>query len=105
MGKAPKPIMKVMKVMKSSKVAIGKKAKLQVWKGQKVKTKGGLKKDDLVKSKTGRIVSKKASEKSKQSKWSKATKQAYQVKCYSGFKAIKKGTSFYEKAKEMMGSM
>merc|ERR1711904_317106 len=105
MGKAPKPIMKVMKVMKSSQVATGKKAKVQVWKGQKVKTKGGLKKDDLVKSKTGKIVSKKVSERSKHSKWSKATKQAYQVKGYSGFKAIKKGTSFYEKAKEMMGSM
>jgi len=103
--KAPKPIMKVMKVMKSSKVATGKKAKLQVWKGQKVKTSGGLKKDDLVKSKTGKIVSKKVSEKNKHSKWSKATKQAYQVKGYSGFKAIKKGTSFYEKAKEMMGNM
>jgi len=97
------PVMKVMKA--ASKIATGKKGKLQVWKGEKLKTKGGLKKDNLVKSKTGKIVSKKMSELNKNSKWSKATKQAYQAKGYSGFKAIKKGTSFYEKAQEVMRNM
>jgi len=102
-----KPIkaMKVMKVMKVSPVAKGKKGKVLVWQGKKTKTSGGLKKDDLVKSKKGKIVSKVKSEKGKNNKWSKATKQAYQTKGYSGFKVIKKGNSFYEKTKEVMRNM
>jgi len=102
--KAPK-VMKVMKAMKVSAVAKGKKAKLSVWKGKKVKTVGGLKKTDLVKSKHRKIVSAKRSEQGRNSKWSKATAKARAIKGYTGFKAIKKGTSFYEKAKELMADM
>jgi len=103
------PPMKVMKVMKAVKrtsmIAKGKKAKVAVWKGQKVKTTKGLKKDDLMKSKSGKIVSAKRSQLGKESKWNKAVAKARAVKGYTGFKAIKKGTSFYEKAKEMMSDV
>ncbi len=34
-------------------------SKLQVWKGEAQKTGGGLKKDDLMKNKRGKVVSKK----------------------------------------------
>lgn len=105
-----KPMKKVMKkVMKVSKstVAKGKKAKVMVWKGSKgkVKTKSGLKKEDLVKSKSRKIVSAKKSKQGKESKWAKATAKARAIKGYTGFKAIKKGSSFYEKAKEVMADL
>merc|ERR1712124_197185 len=56
--KAPK---KKKKAKKVSKIAKGKLAKYLVFKGTKVKTVGGLKKADLMKSKSGKIVSKKGS--------------------------------------------
>merc|ERR1711976_1140649 len=49
--------MKVMKVMKASIVAKGKKAKVAVWQGKKLKTSGGLRKEHLVKSSKKKIVS------------------------------------------------
>jgi len=103
--------MKVMKVLKKTKkvstVAKGKKSKVQVFKGLKgkLKTKGGLKKEDLMKSKGGKIVSARASKAGKESKWAKATAKARAIKGYTGFKAIKKGGSFYEKAKEVLSEM
>jgi len=103
--------MKVMKVMKKIKkvstVAKGKKSKVQVFRGLKgkLKTKGGLKKEDLIKSKGGKIVSARASKAGKESKWAKATAKARAIKGYTGFKAIKKGGSFYEKAKEVLSEM
>merc|ERR1712232_896223 len=74
--------------MKVSVVARGKKAMVKVWKGQKLKTQGGLKKGDLVKSRKGKIVSRKRSESSRASKWSKATAKAYALKGYTGFKPV-----------------
>merc|ERR1712006_30566 len=56
--------MKAMKAMKKkavSKIAKGKLAKLVVFNGTKEKTMSGLKKSDLIKSKSGKIVSKKQS--------------------------------------------
>jgi len=94
--------MKAMKVMKVSTIAKGKKKYVKVWTGQKLKTTKGLKKEDLIKSKGGKIVSAKRSKAGKESKWAVATAKARAVKGYTGFKAIKKGTSFYEKAKEFM---
>jgi len=96
---------KVMKVMKVSTIAKGKKSKVAVWRGKKVKTKGGLKKEHLVKSKSRKIVSAARSQAGKNSKWAKATAKARAIKGYTGFKAIKKGTSFYEKAKEVLAEM
>merc|ERR1711862_359403 len=59
---------KMKKAMKAPKVAKGRGAKARVFKGKKEKTSGGLKKSDLVKSKSGKIVSKKASLRAKNSK-------------------------------------
>merc|ERR1711959_156616 len=107
----PMKAMKAMKAMKkvamkrTSQIAKGKKAKVEIWRGKKIKTKKGLKKDDLMKNKDGKIVSKKRSQQGKESKWSKATAKARAVKGYVGFKAIKKGGSFYEKAKEFLADM
>jgi hypothetical protein len=100
-------VMKVMKKVKTSIVAKGKKAKVLVFQGTngKVKTRGGLRKEDLVKSKGGKIVSKKRSTIGRESKWAKATAQARAIKGYRGFKAIKKGSSFYEKAKQVMAEL
>ena len=96
--------MKAMKVMKKAmKVSkVGKK--FQVFKGTKVRTSGGLKKDSLIKSKSGKIVSKKASLKAKKAmpktigKWLAATTKARKALGIKGFVAIKKGTAFYKKA-------
>merc|ERR1712151_784365 len=61
-SKAKAKPMKVMKAaMKVSSIATGRKAKAQVYKGAKLKTKTGLKKEDLIKSKTGKIVTAKKS--------------------------------------------
>merc|ERR1712118_340684 len=108
--KAMKKVMKKAmkkKVMRVSKVAKGKKAKVQVYKGLKgkVKTVGGLKKDDLTKSKKGKIVSAKRSKAGKESKWAKATAKARAAKGYTAFRSLKKGGSFYEKASEFMREM
>jgi hypothetical protein len=75
-----------------------------VWQGKKIKTKKGLKKEDLMKSKWGKIVSIKKSKQGKESKWCQATAKARAIKSYTGFKAIKKGSSFYALAKELMAS-
>merc|ERR1711907_711613 len=83
--------------------AKGKKAKVQVWRGKKVKTSTGLTKADLVKSKSRKIVSVKKSEIGKKSKWARATAKARAEKGYQGFKAIKRGTSFYDKATDHEG--
>merc|ERR1712070_876022 len=98
MPRARRGAMKVMKVMKVKKASI-------IAKGKKVKTSGGLKKEDLVKSSKKKIVSAMRSKLGKKSKWSKATAKARILKGYVGFKPIKKGTSFYEKAKEIMAEM
>merc|ERR1719203_318451 len=104
--KAMKAVKAMKKVpMKRSIVAKGKRAKIEIWQGKKIKTKKGLKKDDLMKNKEGKIVSKKRSQQGKESKWSKATAKARAIKGYTGFKPIKKGGSFYAKAKEILAEM
>merc|ERR1711907_35057 len=97
--------MKKKPMKKVSTIAKGKKAKVQVWKGKKAKTTKGLKKEDLVKSKSGKIVSAKKSQQGRDSKWAKATAKARAIKGYTGFKAIRRGGSFYEKAKEVMADL
>merc|ERR1711894_725563 len=75
--------MKAMKVKRSSVVARGKMARSIVWKGSKQNTSGGLTKDTLTKSKSGKIVSKAASARAKKAfaqsalkKWGDACKKA-----------------------------
>merc|ERR1712157_570460 len=90
--KAMKPAMKAMKAKKVSKIAKGKRARAVVFAGNKEKTSGGMTKDQLVKSKTGRIVSKKASARAKKAyatsplkKWMEAMKQARKQLNIKGF--------------------
>merc|ERR1719327_2112471 len=94
-----------MKKKRASKIAKGKLAKVMVFRGTKAKTVGGLTKSDLVKTKTGRVVSKKQQAKGKglyakyAKKWISAVQQARKALGTKGFVAIKKGTPLYTKAK------
>merc|ERR1712072_1363169 len=102
MAKAMKA-MKAAKAMKKksvSKIARGRMGKSMVLRGSKAKTTGGLTAKDLVKSKSGKIVSKKKSAFGKKSPWILAVKKARAALKIKGFCAIKKGTPLYTKAKE-----
>merc|ERR1719499_1655048 len=83
-----------MKAMKVSKIAKGKRSKVSVFKGYKVKTVGGLKKSDLKKNKRGKVVSAKASAAAKKGKgfkkisaWGAAFKAARKALGIKGFVA------------------
>merc|ERR1711979_144701 len=91
---------KAMKAMKAKKVS-ARLAKRHVFAGKTAKTIGGLKKSDLVKSKSGKIVSKKRSAFAKASPWLAAVKAARAALKLKGFVAIKKGSPLYNKAKEL----
>merc|ERR1719213_1408086 len=102
-----KAAMKAMKAMKKktvSKIAKGKRAKASVWLGGKEKTAGGLKKSDLMKSKTGKLVSKKSHAAGKKAYknikgWTDAVQKARKELGVKGFVAVKKGSALYKKAK------
>merc|ERR1712203_377306 len=108
--------MKSMRAMKKKKVSViakGKLARLSVFKGTKQKTMSGLTKDKLIKSKTGRIVSKAQSAHAKKiwvknglKAWADAVKAARkELKC-KGFVAIggktTAGKALYAKAKSLL---
>merc|ERR1719262_2085939 len=100
--------MKAMKAMKKkavSKIAKGRMAKVVVFRGSKAKTTGGFTSTDLIKNKRGKIVSKKASLRAKKNNfikgWVVAVQKARKALGLKGFVAIKKGTPFYKKAKEI----
>merc|ERR1712043_99243 len=88
--KAPKA-MKAMKVMKASK----RMAKVLAFRGQSTGGATKLKKDDLVKNKTGKVVSKKKSLAAKKSPWIAAVAAARKALGVKGFCAVKKGTALY----------
>merc|ERR1711862_42033 len=97
---------KVMKAKTISKIAKGKNMRASVFNGGKEKTKTGLKKTDLMKSKTGRIVTKKAHAAGKKAYanikgWTVAVQKARKELGVKGFVAIKKGSALYKKAKEI----
>ena len=71
-----------------SKIARGRLAKAQVFKGRKVKTVGGLTKGDITRNKHGRYVSKKASRRGKRNKWMAAVKRARKALGVKGFCAV-----------------
>merc|ERR1712066_858934 len=104
-----KPAMKaaMKKVMKKKPtVAKGNLAKSLVFRGNRVKTSGGLKKTDLKKNKNGKVVSIAMSNAGKKSfrhisGWIAATKKARAELKITGFQALKKGTPFYRKVKEI----
>eukprot|EP00439_Symbiodinium_sp_Y106_P023840 s4532_g2.t3 len=101
--------MKAMKRKAISKIAQGKRAKLAVFKGSKEKTYTGLRKTDLMKSKSGRIVSKKQHAKGKAlfqqfaKKWVDAVITARKELGLKGFCAVggksAQGKALYAKAK------
>jgi len=103
--------MKAMKAMKAKRVSIiakGKRARSVVFRGNKEKTPGGLKKTDLMKSKTGKVVSKKAHANGKKAYahikgWTTAVQKARKALGVKGFQAVKKGSPLYKKAKEFYG--
>merc|ERR1712051_1099819 len=79
----------------ASKVARGKMAKSIVFRGSKSKTGGGLTKDNLLKNKRGKVVSKNASARSKKAfassplkKWCEAVKRARKDLKITGFCAV-----------------
>merc|ERR1712039_987629 len=106
--------MKAMKAKKVSVIAKGKRAKAAVFKGKKAKTASGLTKDALTKSKSGKIVSKKASARGKKNwagsalkKWIDALKQARKQLGITGFCAVNgktaQGKALYAKTKSILG--
>ena len=113
MAKAMRAARKAMKAMrrramKKSVIAKGKLAKLCVFRGSFAKTQGGLKKTDLIKSKTGKIVSRKSSVAGKKAYarikgWTAAVTKARKALGVKGFVAVKRGTPLYKKAKEFYG--
>merc|ERR1739844_585693 len=102
------------KVKKVSAVARGKYARAAVFSGKKTKTVGGLTKDKFIKSKSGKIVSKAASARSKKAwatsalkKWGDACKAARKQLGISGFcpcgAKTAQGKALYAKAKAILG--
>jgi hypothetical protein len=109
-AKKAKTAMKAMRRRKAKKVSkIGKK--WQVFKGTRVKTQGKLKKADLIKSKTGKIVSRKQSLLAKKTfakrlgKWSAAVGSARKQLGIKGFQAVggksTKGLALLKKARSL----
>ena len=95
---------KAMKAMKKkivSKIAKGKFARSVVLRGTKAKTSGGLTAKDLTRSKSGKIVSRKASLRAKKNTWIVACQKARSELKIKGFAVFKKGTPLYKKAKEL----
>merc|ERR1719207_155901 len=91
---------KAMKAMKKKPVS-ARLAKRHAFFGKIGKTATGLSKTDLVKSKSGKIVSKKKSALGKKSPWIAAVQKARKELKIKGFAVVKKGTPLYKKAKEL----
>ena len=106
--KAVQAMKLAMKAKKVSVIAKGKRARAVVFRGNKEKTIGGLQKTDLMKSETGKVVSKKAHAKGKKAYahikgWTLAVQKARKALGVKGFQAVKKGSPLYTKAKEIYG--
>merc|ERR1712126_598780 len=109
MKSAKKPMKKAKRV---SIIARGKLAKVAVFKGNKTKTSTGLKKSDLVRSKSGKIVSKKQSLRGKEvyqtngiAKFTKAVQAARKALGIKGFVPVggqtAKGQALLKKARSL----
>merc|ERR1712217_642275 len=112
--KAMKSMKAMKKVKKVSIVARGRGAKARVFNGKKAKTVGGLTKETLIKSKSGKIVSKAASARAKKNwatsalkKWIDALKQARKELKIQGFCAVNgktaQGKALYAKTRAILG--
>merc|ERR1711957_1009523 len=104
-------VMKAMKPMKAMKkhvsiVARGRMARVQVLKGSKQHTVGGLKAKDLMKNKHGRVVSKKQHAAGVKQPWMLAVKAARKALGVQGFAVVggksAEGKALYAKAKSLM---
>ena len=106
--------MMAMRAKRVSKIAFGKRAKIEVFAGRKEKTHTGLTKADLIKTKTGRIVTLKAHAAGKKAYaknikgWHTAFQKARDALGVKGFQAVKKGDKLYNKTRaiyrlEVMG--
>ena len=99
-----KSAMKAMRRRKAKKVSVFGK-KWQVFKGTRAKSFGGLKRDDLMKNKNGKVVSKKKSLRGKKSKWMAAVASARRQLGIRGFQIIGgktgKGQAFLKKARSL----
>merc|ERR1712037_915977 len=103
--------MKAKKAKRVSKIAKGKMARSVVFRGNKVKTQGGMTKDMLTRSKSGKIVSKKASAAAKKryasgiGKWIKAVQAARKALGIKGFAIVggktAQGKALHAKAKAL----
>merc|ERR1712087_901861 len=113
-AKAMKGMKAMKKVKKVSVVAKGKLAKVAVFKGNRVKTVGGLTKATLTKSRSGKIASKAASARGKKAwassalkKWGDACKQARKALGIKGFCPVggktAQGKALYAKTKAILG--
>merc|ERR1712137_55501 len=103
--KKKKKAMRKKKATRVSKIARGRYRMVKVFKGLKEKTSGGLKKDDVMLNKRGKVVSKRRSARAKIqykniSGWHKAFMQARKVLGITGFLPVKKGTQLYIKTRE-----
>merc|ERR1719205_330136 len=105
---------KAMRVKRSSVIARGKLARSIVFKGSKQKTAGGLTKDTLTRSKSGKIVSKASSARAKKAfaqsalkKWCDACKKARKELKIVGFCPVggktAQGKALYAKVKSLLG--
>merc|ERR1719305_593983 len=94
--------MKAMKAMKKKPIS-SKLARRHVFAGKISKTKSGYTAAAFKKTKTGKIVSKKASAHAKKvlGPWIAACQQARKALNIKGFAVVKKGTPLYKKAKEL----
>merc|ERR1719188_655222 len=109
--KAAMKAMKATKAMKTkkSKIARGKMRRSVVFRGFKEKTSGGLTKDQLVRNKSGKVVSKAASAAAKKrgslAAWGKAVAAARKQLNCKGFVAVggktAQGKALYAKAKSL----
>merc|ERR1740129_595405 len=95
--KASMKSMKAMKAMKAmkSKIAKGKLAKSLVFRGSREKTSGGLSKNQLMRNKNGKVVSKMSSAASRKryvgsklQRWTKAVTAARKALGITGFVTI-----------------
>ena len=96
--------MKAMKAKRISPIAKGVFARASVFSGTKTRTQGGLKKSDLMRSKTGKIVTKAQHAAGKKAYnrikgWTVAVKKARKDLGVKGFVVVKKGTALYKAAK------
>merc|ERR1712060_457825 len=106
MAAMKRPAKSAMKPTKAKKRVSKVGTKVQVLAGKKEKTKWGLRKEHLLKSKGGKVVTKRKSAAGKKafeqnlSKWILACSRARGELGLTGFVPVKRGTAFYNKTRE-----